>query len=280
MRALVSRLLTHSFVDGPGNRAVIFLQGCQIACLYCHNPQTQEICNGCGLCVDGCPGGALSPGAPGGPLNWDPDLCQGCDRCITVCPYSADPRALTYSAAEMIEWLRPLAPFISGVTVSGGEPMLQVDFLAAFFPLVRQLGLTTMIETNGLVAWEHYERILPWLDGALVDLKVWESRQHRALTGMGNELLLESLRRLADAGKLAEVRMPVIPGFSDTAEHVRASAEFLAGLNPAIPVKLLRFRPHGTHGVASGWTSPEERLMAELVEVARVAGLRAVTRSR
>lgn len=280
MRALVSRLLTHSFVDGPGNRAVIFLQGCQIACLYCHNPQTQQICNGCGVCVAGCPGGALSPGATGGPLNWDPELCQGCDQCISVCPNSADPRSLSYTATELMDWLRPLSPFVSGVTVSGGEPMLQVEFLAEFFPLVRQNGLSTMIETNGLVAWDRYERILPWLDGALVDLKVWESDRHRALTGLGNELLKENLRHLAAARKLTEVRMPIIPGFSDTAEHVRAAAGYLADLDPAIPVKLLRFRTHGTHGVAAGWTSPEEGLMAELAEVARGAGLRVVTRSR
>lgn len=280
MRALVSRLLTHSFVDGPGNRAVIFLQGCQIACLYCHNPQTQQLCTGCGVCVAGCPGGALTPGAPGEPLHWDPDLCQGCDQCIAICPNSADPRALSYSPGELMDWLRPLARFVSGVTVSGGEPMLQAGFLAEFFPLVRQAGLTTMIESNGLVAWDAYERILPWLDGALIDLKVWESDRHRALTGVGNEQLKENLRRLAAAGKLAEVRMPVIPGFSDTTDHVGAAAAFLAGLDPAIPVKLLRFRAHGTQGAAAGWTPPEESLMADLVEVARGAGLRTVTRSR
>jgi pyruvate formate lyase activating enzyme len=280
MRALVSRLLTHSFVDGPGNRAVIFLQGCQIACLYCHNPQTQQVCNGCGVCMAGCPGGALSPGATGGPLNWDPDLCQACDQCIAVCPNSADPRALTYSPVELMDWLRPLSRFVSGVTVSGGEPMLQAPFLAEFFPLVRQAGLSTMIETNGLVPWDAYEQILPWLDGALVDLKVWESDRHRALTGMGNELLKENLRRLVAAGKLAEIRMPIIPGFSDTAAHVQAAAAYLAELDPTTPVKLLRFRTHGTHGVAAGWTAPDEALMAELMDVARGAGLRVVTQSR
>ncbi|HYF92699.1 MAG TPA: YjjW family glycine radical enzyme activase [Symbiobacteriaceae bacterium] len=274
MKAQVSRLLTHSFVDGPGNRAVIFLQGCQMRCLYCHNPQTQALCDGCGLCIGGCPGEALSAGTP---LRWDPARCQGCDRCIAVCPSCADPRATWYGVGDLLAWLRPLAPFLSGVTVSGGEPMLQAEFLAAFLPAVRQAGLSTMIETNGLI---EPEPLLPWLDGALVDLKVWDDDRHRALTGTGNAAVKATIRRLAAQGKLVEVRLPIIAGFSDDAAHVQAAAGFVAAIDPAIPVRLLRFRPHGTVGPAAGWAPPADGLIDQFVTIARSAGLITVTRSR
>lgn len=280
MKGLVSRLLPHSFVDGPGNRAVVFLQGCHLRCLYCHNPQTRAVCDGCAVCVPGCPGGALSPLAPGLPLAWAPDRCQGCDRCIEVCPRSADPRALWYSVGDLAAWLAPIAPFISGVTVTGGEPLLQPEFVGACFRRVRGPGLTTMVETSAALDFAAFGPVLPWLDGALVDLKVWDDSRHRDLTGAGNADVKENLRRLAALGKLAEVRVPVIPGFSDTAENMAATADFVAGLDPGIPVRLQRFRPHGTRGAARHWSPPTDDDMDRWAALARSAGLAAVSRSR
>lgn len=280
MRGLVNRLLDHSFVDGPGNRAVVFLQGCMLRCLYCHNPQTQALCEGCEACVPDCPGSALSPAPEGGALLWDQELCQGCDHCISVCPTAADPRSRSYAVDELAEWLRPMAPFLSGLTVSGGDPLMQPEFTAALCREAKALGLSTMIETSSAVDWSVFEQVLPWLDGALVDIKVWDEALHRKLTGVSGLPVKENLRRLAELGKLVEAKLPIIPGFSDTPENVAAAASFLAGLNPEIPVKLLRFRAHGTTGPARDWPSPTDELLNELVAVAREAGLRKVTRSR
>lgn len=291
MMGLVSRLLPHSFVDGPGNRAVIFLQGCNFRCLYCHNPQTWSVCNGCGLCVEGCPGGALSiaaaaaTGGPtvasaGRPLAWDPARCQGCDRCINICPHHADPRARYHTVDDLAEWLRPLAPFLSGVTISGGEPLLQPEFTAAICRRAQAMGLSAMIETNAAVAPGALEQVLPWLDGALVDLKTWEEGSHLKLTGASNSSVKQNLRRLAAAGRLAEVRLPVIPGYSDDLSTIATAAAFIAGIDPAIPLRLQRFRSHGTKGPAQAWTSPDDATLARLAEVARAAGLSSVTRSR
>lgn len=286
MRGLVSRLLEHSFVDGPGNRAVVFMQGCHLRCLYCHNPQTQAECDGCGACVPGCPGralrldGARLPGAAGRPLIWDPDLCQGCDQCIMVCQHRADPRARWYTVDDLAAWLTPIAPFVSGVTVTGGEPLLQSDFAGALCRRVQEMGLSTLIETSAALDFAALAPVLPWLDGALVDLKVWDEERHRDLTGAGNELVKENLRRLAALGKLAEVRVPVIPGYSDTVENMAAVARFVAKLDPAIPLRLQRFRTHGTIGVARHWPSPTDATMDRLLAVARSAGVAEVVRSR
>lgn len=153
------------------------------------------MCDGCGLCVPGCPGGALAPAGPGRPLQWDPARCQGCDRCITVCPHRADPRARWQSVAELGAWLEPLAPFLSGVTVSGGEPLAQPDFVGAFLQRARALGLGTLVETGAAVAWSAFAPMLPQLDGALVDFKMWDEGRHRDLTGSGNARIKGNIRR-------------------------------------------------------------------------------------
>jgi pyruvate formate lyase activating enzyme len=273
MSGLVSRLLPHSFVDGPGNRAVIFLQGCPLRCLFCHNPQTQAVCDGCGICVAECPAGALAPGQP--PI-YDAAICQGCDHCIEVCPVGADPRARMYETAELRNWLSPMAPFLSGVTVSGGEPLMQPEFTAAICQMAHELGLTALIESSAALDPTPVQEAA---DGFLADLKVFDEDRHRALTGSGNAEIKANLRRLAGAGKLAEVRVPIVPGFSDTEANMAATAAFVAGLDPAIPLRLQRFRPHGTRGVAQTWASPSDEVMAQLMKTAQQF-LRTVTRSR
>lgn len=278
MRGLVSHLLDHSFVDGPGNRAVIFLQGCSLRCLYCHNPQTQQTCDDCGLCVTTCPASALTLAGTG--MTWDESICQGCDTCIEVCPNRADPRARWYTPAELMAWLEPVRPFLSGITLSGGEPLLQPAFVAEVCRLARERGLTTMIETSLAFDFAVFEPVLPHLDGVLVDIKVWDEERHQALTGVSGEPVKANLRRLAALGKLTEVRAPVIPGYSDSSENMAAIAAFVRGLGPEIPLRLQRFRAHGTVGVARTWASPDDETMERLTAIARAAGLAAVSRSR
>ncbi|HYG60729.1 MAG TPA: glycine radical enzyme activase, partial [Symbiobacteriaceae bacterium] len=120
----------------------------------------------------------------------------------------------------------------------------------------------------------------PWLDGALIDLTVWSASAHQALTGGGNEAVKENLRLLAAAGKLAEVRIPVIPGFSDGVDNVASTAAFLAGLRRDIPLRLQRFRSHGTRGITSQWPRPDNEMMDSLAAAARATGLLHVIQSR
>ena len=275
---IVNHILKKSFVDGPGNRAVIFLQGCNFRCLYCHNPYTINLCTACGLCVETCPQHALTLG--NGKIFWNEDICVECDACIRTCPHSASPRTCTYIPEELWQEVARIGPFITGISVSGGEPSLQVPFLAKFFQLVKENSdLTTLIETNGFAGPQAYTDMLPWLDMAMVDLKCSDPRKHLELTGQPLDTVLESIRFFVAQGKLQQVQQVIAPAYTDQAEDMRRTAGLLAGIDPAIPLRLLRFRPHGTSGPAAQWQSPDDERMDILVETARGCGLATVERS-
>ena len=131
--APVNRIIPFSTVDGPGSRTSIFVQGCNIACAYCHNPETQRMCVHCGDCVPGCPAGALS--MVDGRVVWDEALCAWCDSCIRTCSHHASPRVLWMTPEDAMERVSRNIPFIRGVTVSGGECSLYPGFLTGLFTL-------------------------------------------------------------------------------------------------------------------------------------------------
>ena len=273
----VNHILPQSFVDGPGNRCVIFLQGCSFNCLYCHNPFTINLCTSCGICVAYCPSGALS--IQDGLVSWNEEVCTGDDTCIKTCPSSSSPKVKQYTPQALWQAVLPFTPFLSGISVSGGEPALQMDFLARFFQLVKSSSaLTTLIETNGFAGPEAYIPLLPYLDMALVDLKIMDEQKHKQLTGHEITNVLQTIRSLHISDKLKGVNEVIIPGFHTEAEVARA-ASFLAEIDPAIPFRLLRFRPHGTSGPALGWESPSEEKMDRFVALAQAQGLQNVSRS-
>jgi len=272
----VNQILPQSFVDGPGNRAVIFLQGCNLHCRYCHNPFTIRNCNHCGICVDGCPLHALS--IKNQQVVWDATLCVACDTCIQSCPNFSSPRVQKMAPAEVWEQMTNFRPFLSGISVSGGEPSLQIPFLVDFFRLVGENStLTRLIETNGQVGASAYRPLLPYLDMALVDLKTIDPCLHLQLTGRPLEPTLESIHFLHDEGKLYAVQQVIVPGYTDCIDHAAATARFLADINPAIRLKFLRFRPHGTRGEAQNWASPNQDTLDLLIRTARAGGLENVT---
>jgi pyruvate formate lyase activating enzyme len=277
-RGWINHILQQSFVDGPGNRAVVFLQGCNLHCHYCHNPYTINICNNCGLCVDTCPSGALT--LVDGIINWDSEICTECDTCIHTCPSNSSPRATAMTAEDTWQKFLPSSGFISGVTLSGGEPILQVDFILELLALVKQRSsLTTLIETNGYAGPQAYRPLLEHLDMAIVDLKVMDPGRYRDLTGGELAPTLETIHFLHEKNKLHSVQQVVVPGFTDSQESAAATARFLSGIDPEIRLKFLRFRPHGTSGPAESGPSPSEEVMDRMVQVALQAGLFQVERS-
>lgn len=258
LRATVSRWLPFSCVDGPGNRLVLFLQGCNFRCSGCHNPHTMGLCDHCGDCVPGCPGGALA--MQEGRVSWQAELCTHCDRCLDVCPRHASPKTRQMSVAEVLALLRRYGPLLTGITVSGGEATTQLPFVIALFTAIKAAPdlarLTCLLDSNGSLGETGWQRLLPVLDGAMIDLKGWREPVHLALTGRGSERVLASLQLLARAGKLAEVRLLQVPGQSDylaadgTLEE--ALTTFLLSLGP-VPIRLNGFRHHGVRGEALSW---------------------------
>lgn len=256
--ALVSRVLPFSCVDGPGNRLVLFLQGCNFRCPGCHNPHTMGLCDHCGDCVPGCPGGALA--MQEGRVSWQAELCTHCDRCLDVCPRHASPKTRQMSVAEVLALLRRYGPLLTGVTVSGGEATTQLPFVIALFTAIKAAPdlarLTCLLDSNGSLGETGWQRLLPVLDGAMIDLKGWGESVHLALTGRGRERVLASLQLLAQAGKLAEVRLLMVPGRSDFLDATGALQEalttFLLSLG-TVPIRLNGFRHHGVRGDALSW---------------------------
>ena len=176
----VAGIVQSSAVDGPGNRYVVFLQGCNFNCAACHNPTTIGRCDGCGNCVEHCPHQALAFTDEG--IAYDPASCDHCRVCVTVCPIDADPTIRLMTPGDLVAELRPLAPFLSGITVTGGEPTLQLDGLVALLTAIKtdgELGgMTTLLDTNGTLTRSGWERLLPVLDGAMVDLQAFRFREH------------------------------------------------------------------------------------------------------
>lgn len=269
--ATVSRWLPFSCVDGPGNRLVLFLQGCNFRCPGCHNPHTIGRCDHCGDCVHGCPSGALTlvEGRPGeSRVRWQASLCTHCDRCLDACPRSASPKTHQMSVAEVLILLRRYGPLLTGITVSGGEATTQLPFVIDLFAAIKAAPdlahLSCLLDSNGSLGETGWQRLLPVLDGVMIDLKGWRESVHHSLTGQGRERVLASLQLLARAGKLAEVRLLHVPGrtdFIDADGKLEAGlASFLQSLGP-VPIRLNGFRHHGVRGEATGW---QEAAMEEL----------------
>jgi pyruvate formate lyase activating enzyme len=229
--------------DGPGIRTLVFCKGCPLACRWCANPESQRFepellfdpatCVACGGCVEACPQGAVLREAdrPG----YDRERCVVCGRCVEAC--HAEARTIAgrrVTAADVALEVLKDAPFFAnsggGVTLGGGEPLSQLDFARALLARCRAAGLHTAVETCGYLPWELLAAVLPVTDLFLYDLKHLDAARHAAETGGGVALILENLGRLAATGAAVIVRVPVVPGFNDDPETIRAIAERAAAL--------------------------------------------------
>ncbi|WIY24997.1 YjjW family glycine radical enzyme activase [Parasedimentitalea psychrophila] len=259
LQAQISKILTWSCVDGPGNRIVLFLQGCNFNCITCHNPHTIGRCNDCGDCIADCPTDALM--LEGGKIRFDPALCTHCDACLAACSINANPMVQTYSVHDILTLLGKHKDFVSGITVSGGEATMQLPFTKALFTEMGRdpalAHLTRFIDTNGYLGAAAWTTVLDVTDGVMLDIKAFDCDTHRQLTGRDNARVLDSARMLHTAGKLYELRYLMVPSQTDTAGEIESLMAFTQSLEGPVRVRLNAFRTHGVRGEAAAWPAME-----------------------
>ena len=273
--ATVSNILNFSCVDGPGNRLVIFLQGCNYQCRNCHNPHTIGICNHCGDCVSPCPANALTINE--GKIRWNAELCTHCDRCLVVCPNQSNPKTQQMGVEDILQLIHKHQLFLSGITVSGGEATLQLPFIVELFSAIKAdptlCHLTCMVDTNGSLSFTGWEKILPVLDSAMIDLKAWQEETHQWLTGRSQHRVMQSIGLLAKHDKLEEVRLLHIPGITDFELEIDALAQYLGYLPDRTTIRLNAFQHHGVVGEALNWETCSKAQVESLATALRQKGI-------
>lgn len=259
MKGIVTNIQRFSIHDGPGIRTTVFLKGCNLRCFWCHNPETLSSkaelqlffnrCIGCGACFERCPNHAHV--LVDGERVFHRDLCVGCGACAETC--YAEALVLVgecKTAEEVVEEVMRDKPFYDtsngGVTLSGGDPLVQLEFSYAILEQCRQQGVHTAIETAANFPWERIASLLPVVDLVMMDIKLMDSAKHKECTGVPNERILENAVRLGQQHQPLIVRTPIIPGVNDNAEEVRAIAEFVSRLPNLLYYELLPFHPMAT----------------------------------
>ena len=236
LRCLVNKIIPFSSVDGPGNRTAIFLQGCNFNCLYCHNPETINLCNNCGICTKVCPTQCLT--MENGIVHWDKEKCIECDNCLKACKNCSCPRTTYMTVEEVIKAIENTRPFISGITLSGGECMLQKEFVIELCEEVKKLGLTAFIDSNGSIPFYGDDRLMKAIDAVMLDVKSYDKEEHKMLTGQDNEMVFKNMEYLASINKLYEIRTVIVPDILNNEKNVDSISKRLSELNPSIKYKL------------------------------------------
>ena len=276
-----------SMHDGPGIRTVVFLKGCPLQCVWCHNPESKartkeisfrpESCTACGECVKTCQNDAHR--IVEGVHIFNRLLCKQCGDCVETCLYEALKLAgKELTVEEVMAIVLRDRPFYEqsggGLTISGGEPMLQVEFTLGLLKAARAEGLNTCLDTCGWTNQRTYELVLPFVDLFLFDYKATDPETHKKLTGVSNELILSNLDFLVQQDARIRLRCPLIPGINDSQEHLEGIAQLsfrypeLDGIDlmPYHNVGNAKYERYGLRNPMPGLKTSEEEAKQAWVE--------------
>lgn len=296
---LIFDIKRFSIHDGPGIRTTVFLKGCPLHCPWCHNPESQDSkpdvmlrpsrCIGCQACIDVCPEHAITADESGSVIT-DRALCVRCGTCTDTCYAEARERVgEEHTVAEVMKTVESDLDFYDesggGVTLSGGEPLMQQGFVVELLRECREREIRTAVDTSGAVSWKVFEKVLPYTNLFLYDIKHMDESVHRDATGVSNRRILENLRRLSATGQDIVLRFAVIPGFNDSDEHIRQTGEFAASLPHRHPLSILpyhaaaadKYKRLGQSYTLGETDPPGDERMAEISSILEGYGLEVKT---
>lgn len=251
-QGLIFQIQKMSTEDGPGIRTTVFFKQCPLKCIWCHNPESilkkkqlewfKHKCIGCRTCIKVCEQKALSFDEEG--LNIDREKCNSCGNCSEECPSTAlHMWGELWNLDDLFYEIEKDKVYYTqskgGITVSGGEPTLQSDFIMAFLRKCKENGISTALDTCGYTSRKIFERILPFVDLVLLDIKEIDSNRHEKFTGVPNDLILENAiwisEYIKNNGKSIWIRTPIIPNYTATEENIRGIGDFIVNKLSNIP---------------------------------------------
>ena len=262
-----------SLVDGPGVRTTVFFKGCNLRCAWCHNPEGQLFekqmmhfknkCIDCGKCEKICPNSLKN--------------CDFCEKCVTYCPQGArEISGKELSINEIMEIILKDKDYYGedgGVTFSGGECMLQIDFLRSLLIECKKNDINTAVDTAGHIPYSYFENILPYVDMFLYDIKCIDSDLHKEFVGVDNSLILENLRKLLQAKCKIWIRIPVIEEFNASSHKIQKIKAFIDKNGYAEKIELLPYHAMGEHKYCAlglthtNFSAPSKETLSELRKI-------------
>jgi pyruvate formate lyase activating enzyme len=256
--AIVFNVQRFSVQDGPGVRTTVFIKGCPLRCLWCSNPESQNavpevahrpsLCQKCGHCSDICDKGAIALGQKG--ISIDRDKCNNCGKCARECPNGAikiygEEMSVDEIYKVVIRDKQFYENSDGGITVSGGEALTQSTFVSELFKKCKDAAIHTCLDTTGFAQPERVYELLKYTDLVLYDLKLLDSDEHKRMTGVSNQLILQNLPLIVKSGVKVIVRIPLIPGINDSIDNIIDTINFVKKIDGINDINLLQYHRLG-----------------------------------